>query len=161
MSSHTHSRRRFLQQLSCALCAGGASSLFPQLNLIGNALAQTTVPGYKALVCIYLAGGNDAWNLLIPYDQARYDVYKDARSGEYNATTNPSGLAIPRSSLAATQISDAGASYALHPSAVDRTGPSQPGLRSLYNQGKLALLPNIGTLIRPITKAQYQARTLL
>ena len=155
MSSHTHSRRRFLQQLSCALCAGGASSLFPQLNLIGNALAQTTVPGYKALVCIYLAGGNDAWNLLIPYDQARYDVYKDARSGEYNATTNPSGLAIPRSSLAATQISDAGASYALHPSAVDRTGPSQPGLRSLYNQGKLALLPNIGTLIRPITKAEY------
>ncbi|MBL0163213.1 MAG: twin-arginine translocation signal domain-containing protein [Xanthomonadales bacterium] len=62
MSGESTSRRNFLRQLSCALCAGGASTLLPQLNLISSALAQTSVPGYKALVCVYFAGGNDAWN---------------------------------------------------------------------------------------------------
>lgn len=157
MSGESTSRRNFLRQLSCAVCAGGVSSLFPQLNLIGSALAQTTVPGYKALVCVYFAGGNDAWNLLVPYDQARYDVYAASRSGVYNATTNPGGLAIARTALAGTQISDTSGSYALHPSTVDRTGPNQPGLRTIYNQGKLALINNIGTLIQPITKTEYNA----
>lgn len=157
MSGESTSRRNFLRQLSCAICAGGASTLLPQLNLISSALAQTTVPGYKALVCVYLAGGNDAWNVLMPYDQARYDVYAASRSGVYNATTNPGGLAIARTALQPTTISDASGSYALHPSTVDRTGPNQPGLRSLYNQGKLALIPNIGTLIRPISKTEYNS----
>ena len=138
-------------------CAGGVSTLLPQLNLISSALAQTSVPGYKALVCVYFAGGNDAWNLLIPYDQARYNIYSASRSGVYNATTNPGGLAIDRPALTNTQISDASGSYALHPSTIDRTGPAQPGLRTLYNQGKLALINNIGTLIQPITKAEYNA----
>ncbi|MGB0132764.1 DUF1501 domain-containing protein [Dokdonella sp.] len=159
MSGESTSRRNFLRQLSCALCAGGASTLLPQLNLISSALAQSTVPGYKALVCVYLSGGNDAWNLLVPYDQPRYDVYAESRSGVYNASSNPGGLAIPRTSLAGTQI--AGGSYALHPSTVDRTGPNQPGIRSLYNQGKLTLVNNIGTLIQPITKAEYNANSAL
>ncbi|MEZ5461693.1 DUF1501 domain-containing protein [Dokdonella sp.] len=161
MSGESTSRRNFLRQLSCAICAGGASTLLPQLNLISSALAQTTVPGYKALVCVYLAGGNDAWNLLVPYDQARYDVYEESRSGVYNASSNPGGLAIPRNSLSGTQISGAGGSYALHPSTIDRTGPSQPGLRSLYNQGKLAFVNNIGPLIQPITKAEYNSTPAL
>lgn len=161
MSGESTSRRNFLRQLSCALCAGGASTLLPQLNLISSALAQTSVPGYKALVCVYLAGGNDAWNFLMPYDQARYDVYAASRSGVYNATSNPGGLAIARTALAGTQISDASGSYALHPSTVDRTGPSQAGLRTLYNQGKLALISNIGTLIQPITKTDYNSTPAL
>ncbi len=161
MSGESTSRRNFLRQLSCALCAGGASTLLPQLNLINSALAQTSVPGYKALVCVYLAGGNDAWNFLMPYDQARYDVYAASRSGVYNATSNPGGLAIARTALAGTQISDASGSYALHPSTVDRTGPSQAGLRTLYNQGKLALISNIGTLIQPITKTDYNSTPAL
>ncbi len=162
MSGESTSRRNFLRQLSCALCAGGASTLLPQLNLISSALASTaSVPGYKALVCVYFAGGNDAWNLLMPYDQTRYDVYSASRSGVYNATSNPGGLAIARTALAGTQISDTSGSYALHPSTIDRTGPSQPGLRSLYNQGKLALISNIGTLIQPITKAEYNATPTL
>lgn len=160
MSGESTSRRNFLRQMSCAVAAGGVSALFPQLDLIGSALAQTTVPGYKALVCVYFAGGNDAWNLLIPYDQPRYDVYAAARSGVYDATANPGGLAIPRSALTGTQVSDASGSYALHPSTVDRSGPNQPGLRSLYNEGKLTLLSNIGTLIRPITKAEYATASL-
>ena len=161
MSGESTSRRNFLRQLSCALCAGGASTLLPQMNLISSALAQTSVPGYKALVCVYFAGGNDAWNFLIPYDQARYDVYKTSRSGEYNASSNPGGLAIARSALTATQISDASGSYALHPSTIDRTGTNQKGLRSLYTQGKLALVSNIGTLTQPMTKAEYSSTPAL
>lgn len=161
MSNELNARRNFLRQLSCALCAGGASTLLPQMNLISSALAQTTVPGYKALVCVYLAGGNDAWNFLMPYDQARHDVYAASRSGVYNASSNPGGLAIARSALAGTQISDASGSYALHPGTIDRTGPNQSGLRSLYNQGKLALISNIGTLIQPITKTDYNANPAL
>ena len=161
MSAESQSRRNFLRQLSCALCAGGASTLLPQLNLISSALAQTTVPGYKALVCVYFAGGNDAWNFLMPYDQARHDIYAASRSGVYNASSNPGGLAIGRSALAGTQISDASGSYALHPSTIDRTGPNQSGLRSLYNQGKLALISNIGTLIQPISKTEYNATPAL
>ncbi|HPN79230.1 DUF1501 domain-containing protein [Dokdonella sp.] len=161
MSGESTSRRNFLRQLSCAACAGGVATLLPQLNLISSALAQTTVPGYKALVCVYFAGGNDAWNVLVPYDQARYDVYAASRSGVYNANSNPGGLAIDRPALANTQISDASGSYALHPSTIDRTGPAQPGLRSLYNQGKLALISNIGPLIQPITKAEYNSTPTL
>ena len=161
MSGESTSRRNFLRQLSCALCAGGASTLLPQLNLISSALAQTSVPGYKALVCVYFAGGNDAWNFLMPYDQTRYDVYAASRSGVYNAGSNPGGLAIARTALTGTQISDASGSYALHPSTVDRSGPSQAGLRTLYNQGKLAVISNIGTLIQPITKTEYNSTPAL
>jgi uncharacterized protein (DUF1501 family) len=96
MSEPSKSRRNFLRQLSCTMCAGGASALIPQLNLISSALAQGTVPGYRALVCVYLAGGNDAWNMVVPYDQARYDIYRTSRSGTYDATNNPGGLALAR-----------------------------------------------------------------
>ncbi len=161
MSGESTSRRNFLRQLSCALCAGGASTLLPQLNLISSALAQTTVPGYKALVCVYFAGGNDAWNFLMPYDQARYDVYAASRSGVYSAGGNPGGLAIDRTALANTTISDVSGSYALHPSTINRTGPNQSGLRTLYTQGKVALINNIGTLIQPITKTEYNANPAL
>jgi uncharacterized protein (DUF1501 family) len=155
MSGESTSRRNFLRQLSCAICAGGASTLLPQLNLISSALAQSTVPGYRALVCIYFAGGNDAWNLLMPYDQARYDIYAASRSGVYNAGSNPGGLAIDRTLLTPMQISDVSGTYALHPSTVNQG--SIPGLRSLYTQGKLALLSNIGTLVQPITKTEYNS----
>ena len=161
MSGESTSRRNFLRQLSCAICAGGVSSLLPQLNLIGSALAsETSVPGYKALVCVYFAGGNDAWNTLLPYDQARYNVYATSRGG-VNSGSNTSGLAIDRNALSATSITDTSGSYALHPSMIDRSGPNQPGLRSLYNQSRLALISNIGPMIQPITKAQYNSTPAL
>ncbi|MBL0163214.1 MAG: DUF1501 domain-containing protein [Xanthomonadales bacterium] len=97
----------------------------------------------------------------MPYDQTRYDVYAASRSGVYNAGSNPGGLAIARTALTGTQISDASGSYALHPSTVDRSGPSQAGLRTLYNQGKLAVISNIGTLIQPITKTEYNSTPAL
>ncbi len=155
MSKHSESRRNFLRQLSCTLCAGGASAFLPQLDLISSAAAQGTVGGYRALVCVYLAGGNDSWNLVVPYDQARYDVYRTSRSGVYDANNNAGGLALARPANTNLNITDVAGSgtYFVHPALTE--------LRTLYNQGRLAFLPNVGTLVRPITKAEYNANASL
>lgn len=157
------SRRDFLQGLAGAIGCGGAAALIPQFGLVGSALAaqKGTVTGYRALVCVYLDGGNDAFNMLVPYDQTPYDAYATARGGVYNATTNAAGLALDRSLLATTQIVDSAttAQYALHPgipggaSTADDRGMLD--LRTLYQQNRVAFIPNIGTLTRPITKTEY------
>jgi len=157
------SRREFLQGLAGAIGCGGAAALIPQFGLVGSALAAAKgdVTGYKALVCVYLDGGNDAWNMLVPYDQTRYNAYATARGGV------GTGLALDRTLLAATQITDSatGAEYALHPgipaglSAADDRGMLD--LRTLYQQNRVAFIPNIGTLTRPITKTEYNANPAL
>ena len=158
--SHTRNARRdFLRQLACLAASGSAAALVPQLRMMGTALAAASTPGtlsgYCALVCIYLAGGNDSWNLLLPYDQARYDVYAASRGGVYNAASNAAGLALDRATL--LTLSGAGGSgsgnYALH--------PSVPELRSLYDAQKLAFLVNLGSLVQPISKADYNASAAL
>lgn len=150
MSTDRNSRRDFLRHLACLAASGGAAALIPQLRMIGSALASetSTTAGYKALVCVYLAGGNDAWNMLVPTD-ARYATYAASRSGVYNSTSNPGGLAIDKPQLLSlTGASGSGSSnYGMH--------PSMPELRALYNSKKLAFVSNVGTLVRPITKALY------
>ncbi len=163
------SRREFLQGLAGAIGCGSAAALIPQFGLVGSALAAAkgNVTGYKALVCVYLDGGNDAFNMLVPYDQARYDAYALARGGVYNAATNPTGLALDRTLLAGTQIVDSAttAQYALHPgipggvTAVDDRGMLD--LHTLYQQNRVAFIPNIGTLTRPITKLEYNSNPAL
>jgi uncharacterized protein (DUF1501 family) len=146
------SRREFLRRLACLAASGGAAALVPQLRMLGTALAATsTFTDYKALVCVYLAGGNDGWNTLIPYDQSRYDVYASSRSGVYDPTTNPGGLALNRAQLTPlTGVSGSGsANYALH--------PAMPELAALYDSQQLALVVNAGTLVRPITMTDYNS----
>jgi len=154
------SRREFLQGLAGAIGCGSAAAIIPQFGLVGSALAAATgtVTGYKALVCVYLDGGNDAFNMLVPYDQARYDTYAVARGGV------GTGLALDRTLLATTQITDSatGAEYALHPGIPGGTFTNDDrgmlDLRTLYQQNRVAFIPNIGTLTRPITKAEYSAK---
>jgi len=159
MKFSEQNRREFLRTLGVTLAAGGAAALLPQLGLISSAAAQSasgTVPGYRALVCVYLAGGNDSWNLLMPYDQGRYDVYAASRSGIHDPVANPGGLAYSRGQLAGSRITDSATSgqYALNPGNVNSTeGTAQLG--TLYSAGRLAFLANVGTLVRPITKAEY------
>ena len=156
MSHSRNSRRDFLCTLALAACSGGTAAMFPQLRMMGSALANTrSLPGYKALVCVYLAGGNDSWNLLVPFDAARHDVYAGARGGVYNAQSNPDGLAlgIPTGADVALQkivdgndASSATNQYFLHPEVDD--------LAALYRASKLAFAVNVGTLVRPIVKAE-------
>ena len=154
MSHNRNSRREFLRNLACLAASGGAAAMIPQLRMMGTALAGTSsLTGYKALVCVYLAGGNDAWNMLVPFDSTRYNTYSTSRGGVYNSATNPGGLALARPAQA--QITDGNDSngstnqYFLHPSLSD--------LAALYNQQKLALVVNAGTLVAPINITDYNA----
>lgn len=156
MTDSRKSRRAFIRQLAGSVCAAGGAAFLPQLGMLGTALAQAprgTVPGYRALVCLYLAGGNDSWNMVVPRDQARFDVYAAARGGVYSAASNPAGLALDLGQV--LPITDAASSlpYGLH--------PAMTGLKPLFDQGRLAILSNIGTLRRPITKAEYTANSAL
>ncbi|HZP64732.1 MAG TPA: twin-arginine translocation signal domain-containing protein, partial [Rudaea sp.] len=123
MSHNRNSRRDFLRKVACLACSGGASALIPQLRMMGTALASTaSLTGYKALVCVYLAGGNDSWNMLVPHDTTRYTTYANSRGGVYNSATNPGGLALANPAAGNSQIvtdgNDTNSStnqYFLHP----------------------------------------------
>ena len=142
-------RRAFLRQACCAAVGTtGLLSSLAQLRVLG-AVAGDSLPSraaavpsdYKALVCIFLSGGNDGTNLVVPSDPSSYAAYARARAD----------LAIPQAQLlpiTTMRYSD-GRNYALH--------PSVPGLQSLYGQGKLAVLANVGTLVQPTTLAMYRA----
>ena len=148
------SRRVFLRRSGMALGGAVFTSSVRSLGLI-NAFAQSgkfdldaAAPDYKALVCIFLFGGNDCNNMVIPYN------------GYANYSTQRGVLAIPQASL--LQISppsQSGVVYGLHPSLSPEvaTPTHMTGLLPLWTSGKLAILPNVGTLIQPLTRAQYQA----
>ncbi len=159
MSKSSSSRRAFLRGGCGLLACGGAQALFPQLELIPTALAQGVPGGYRALVCLYLDGGNDAWNLLIPGAATAHDKYVAARNGIYNPTAgNGGGLALPRWNGAGfisgqtppASISIGGGQYGVNPFC--------PELATLYGQGRLAFLPNIGPLVEPTTIAAFNTR---
>lgn len=176
--SHTrNSRREFLNKLCCLAASGGAAAMIPQLRMMGTALASSStanaLTGYKALVCVYLNGGNDSWNLLVPNDAARFGIYTPARSGTYNQTTNSGGLglSLPTGStqIAAqvvTDLNDSNSStqkYFLHPNltSVNTTFPAgTPSLKDLFAQGHLAFAVNVGTLVKPIDMTAYKANSV-
>jgi len=150
--STRHDRRRFLQGLAALVATGGAGAMFPQLELMGNALAATPVPGdYRALVCIFLYGGNDSFNMLIPHAQAEYDLYQRSRGGVYDATSNPFGLGIARDSLA-TVVDTGGKAWGLH--------PGFAAARPLFDAGELAFVANVGSLVEPVRKSEINGKPL-
>jgi uncharacterized protein (DUF1501 family) len=134
------SRRDFFRTASCAAVGSMAMGLtLRDLGLINRAAAAVTLSDYKALVCIFLNGGNDANNLIIPTG-SEYANYANLRQN----------LALPESAvLPITPIGGDGRSYAFHPSCAE--------LQTLFNSGNLALQFNVGTLVFPLTRAQYNA----
>jgi uncharacterized protein (DUF1501 family) len=134
------SRRDFIRRAACAAVGTAAmTSTIRDLRFMNAAVAQSNISDYKALVCIFLAGGNDPNNLVVPTSASEYNNY---------ATIRTPVLALPQGSLLPIYPSNNdGHSYGLHPCC------SQ--LQSLFSQGRLALLFNAGTLIYPLTKAIY------
>ncbi|MDB6146852.1 MAG: hypothetical protein JWO45_516 [Spartobacteria bacterium] len=129
-------RRMFIRQAACA--ALGTSGLLSTIWDLRKMSAATMTDSYKALVCLFLYGGNDANNVLIPNDAANYRTYSTARGG----------LAIPRASLRPLTIqSGDGRPYGFHPSLSE--------LANLFNQGKLTMVANVGTLVAPTTRSDY------
>ncbi len=135
------SRREFLVRTGCAaLGAAALSSGLRQFGLI-SALAETQAPtDYRALVCIFLDGGNDGNNMIIPLDATGYGAYNGARSS--------SGLALAQGTLLSITPSSLGTPYGLH--------PSLPELQTLFSSGKLAVVSNVGPLVQPITRTEYR-----
>jgi len=137
------SRREFLGQASCA--GVGATALFStllSLRLANSLAAQTVTPGsdYKALVCLFLAGGNDSYNMLVPTSNGEYDAYARIRGN----------LALAKDSL--LQITPGnlgGRTLGIH--------PSMPEVRDLFNAGHLSFVSNVGSLVRPTTLAEYKS----
>jgi uncharacterized protein (DUF1501 family) len=158
MSYNRNSRREFLRKLACVACGGGTAAMIPQLRMIGSALASTSsLTGYRALVCIYLSGGNDAWNMVVPFDNARYNVYATARSGVYSTTgsnQNPGGLGLAQPAAGSTQIITDGNDQSSTTNQYFMNS-NLPNLTTLYQQGHLALAVNVGTLVKPIVMSDY------
>jgi len=133
-------RREFIRRAACAAVGTAAmTSSIRDLRMMNAALAQSNVSDYKALVCVFLQGGNDSNNLIIPTVQSEYNNY---------ATVRTPILAIPQSAILSTGYTDsAGHGYGLHPAC--------PELVSLFGEGKVAFMLNTGTLCYPMTRAQY------
>ena len=134
------SRREFLRSLG----AFSASAMAGNLDLLGGfaqAHAQQATD-YKALVCVFLYGGLDGNSVLIPADSAGYGQYSAVR-------TIASGINIPLASLNPIQPLSSATPFGLHPSLTE--------LKTLFDQKKMAVLANVGTLLQPTTKADYSA----
>lgn len=152
-------RRDFLKKTGG--CALGMVSLATQMHHLGtmSAMAQRVIDSqsegganYKALVLLFWAGGNDGNNMVIPnHNDATISNY-----AAYAAARNTQGLAIAQASLLPIAVPRLGnLTYGLHPDLGTITGGVNGGIHELYNQGKLAVVTNVGTLVRPLTKAQY------
>lgn len=131
-------RREFLRDTSCGLGAAGLLSALGSFSRLEAALTSNAAADYKALVCIFLFGGNDANNMIVPYDE--YATYAAVRGTTLN---------IPRDALLQVSAASQKAAFGLHPSLVE--------LQGLYKEGKLAVLANVGTLSEPITRGQFLA----
>src|SRR5262245_55540743 len=138
-------RRRFIK----AAAAGGALYAFgrtPQAVSAAVSNTQAAAADYKALVCVFLFGGNDSFNMVGPRSNAEYAVYAQSRQN----------LAIPQTSLLPINslVPDPnGVLYGLH--------PSLTGLATLFEQdATCALVANVGPLIEPTTKAQFLGKSV-
>lgn len=153
-------RREFLRRSICA-ALGGASlhGALGNLQLISAAAAahRYAFADYKALVCVYLYGGNDSFNTIVPCDPPNYAIYQGTRQalalaqGDVQANVlNPLADGLP----------GGGATYGMHPSMGQIAG-GNAGLRGLFNSGKAAIVANVGSLLYPINQQQYQNGTVL
>jgi uncharacterized protein (DUF1501 family) len=124
--------------------AGAASVATLALRPFGlmPALAQSaqSTSGYRALVCVFLFGGNDSNNTIVPMDDANFKAYSSLRGS----------LALSASELTAPITSVSGAPYSFH--------GKLPELASLFASKELAVVANVGSLVQPLTRTQYQTQ---
>ena len=134
-------RRQFLRRVGCAAMGTAAmTAAIRDLRFMNAAVAQSNISDYKALVCIFLQGGNDSNNLVVPTVPSEYNNYASIRTPI---------LALPSGMLQTLDgyTDPAGHTFGLHPAC--------PELKTLFSEGKLAILFNTGTLVKPITRVTY------
>lgn len=144
MGSHdsTNSRRRFLaRSAQIALGSAAAFATMGRLQMV-QAASRGARDDHRALVCVYLFGGNDSFNMLVPRSATAYAAYQAARPNLSIPTAN----LLPISPLSGA----AGTDWGLH--------PAMPELQALFESGRAGLLANVGPLVAPTSKLDYQGR---
>ncbi|MBL9133649.1 MAG: DUF1501 domain-containing protein [Verrucomicrobiaceae bacterium] len=139
-------RRSFLRRSALFAGAGAAAGTLRDMKLINSLMAADPPSDYKALVCVFLGGGNDANNWIVPTDNTTYGLYAAGRGN----------LVLPQASLLPLRTGPLGTdplydyqgrTYGFHPACTR--------LQTLWGEKKLAIIQNVGTLVRPTTKANY------
>lgn len=143
------SRRKFVGQMSCA--AVGSTAFYSTLiNLLATnqVSAQSLVPGsgHKALVCLFMNGGNDSYNMLVPREADEYSRYFDSRGKESDES-----MALSFEELLPITDSASGRAFGLH--------PTMTGMKSLFDSEELAFVCNAGTLVEPTTLQAFENRS--
>lgn len=146
------SRRHFLRVASALSVVGPTAAPFA-LNLAAiSAASAQSAPDYRALVCVFLFGGNDHGNTVLATDSTSWAQYTQIRS----TPPDPIALAAPNTVGGVLPIVpntlQSGRDFALHPN-------MQP-LKDMFDAGRAAVIANVGPLIAPTTKAQYTARSV-
>lgn len=128
-------RRDFLKLGAASILGSGLASLPGAFS--SSILANSHLTDYKALVCVFLHGGNDAFNLIVPSDTDGYAEYVNARQN----------LAVAQNTLLPiSPLSSDGHTYGLHPQAAP--------LQGLFADGKMSVMANVGNLLEPVTRDQ-------
>ena len=137
---HLQTRRDFFRHAACAAVGTlSVATTIRDLRFINTAVAQTSLTDYKALVCIFLSGGSDSNNLIIPVGPD-YASYSSVRQN----------LALPELGvLPIAPINSDGHTYGIH--------PKMTKVQTLFGEGKAAFLFNVGPLSYPMTRAQYSS----
>ena len=143
-----HTRRQFLRTASMASMAGiYASPFLLELNSLAAMAQSASGSDYRALVCVYLQGGNDGHGTVIATDPSSFAAFTSARSGA-------PGLAYPMNELLPITLKtpQSGRTFALN--------PALGGVQTLFNTGRAAVVANLGTLVAPATKTQIDSNSV-
>ncbi len=137
-------RRQFLKKTGAGAAAAAAFAAYPGAAFSQSISTVAPFPDFKALVCVFLFGGNDSYNMLVPRSDAEYGVYAASRQN----------MAIAQSDLLAIRpLTPDGAEYGLHPMMTD--------VKELFEDNLAAFITNVGPLIEPTTKDQYLNQSVL
>jgi uncharacterized protein (DUF1501 family) len=146
--SNPINRRRFIGSANCAALGSlGIFNTLVNLKLIGNAVAAAPAESndYRAMICLFLHGGNDSYNLLVPTSVTEHANYAAIRS---NLALPAPGSSSPTALLPLNSTNTPGRTFGVH--------HRMPHLQQLFNSGNAAFVANIGTLVEPTTVAQFK-----
>jgi uncharacterized protein (DUF1501 family) len=151
------SRRELLRRAGALSLATPVAPFALNLAAMGNA-AASTVGDYKALVCLFMNGGNDAYNTVLATDTPSWSAYSTAR----NYGTEPVALAragTPADVRAAAFNATLGGVLPISPAHAQGRGfalhPLLGGVRDVFSAGRLAVVANVGAIVQPMSKSDY------
>ena len=169
MSNNQASRREFLRRAAILSGSVGPAALPFAMNMatMNAAHAQSTT-GYKALVCLFLYGGNDSANMVLPTDTTSWNTYSTVRAtapdpialrAEGTPADTGAAAASPAALGGVLRLTPNFTAFPVNNSRTFALHPSMPEMRSLFDAGRVAVIANAGPLITPLTKDEYRANS--